>query len=83
MTQTRTTNSTTATARPNSHYTIVGASIDAYMRRFRWLQARHPGGGKFKDLRQQKDDQQLQPMQKPFLGASSGSWGCGVARRFR
>jgi hypothetical protein len=41
--------------------------------------ARDPGSGKFKDLHQQKDDQQLQPMQKPVLGASSGSWGCGVA----
>ena len=36
--------------------------------------ARDPGSGKFKDLHQQKDDQQLQPMQKPYLGGQSG-WG--------
>ena len=37
--------------------------------------ARDPGGSKFKDLHQQKeDDQQLQPMQKPFVGGASG-WG--------
>ena len=36
--------------------------------------ARDPGSGKFKDLHQQKDDQQLQPMQKPFVGGASG-WG--------
>ena len=32
-----------------------------------------PGSGDFKDLQQQKDDQQLQPMQKPFLGGTG--WG--------
>jgi len=38
--------------------------------------ARDPGGSKFKDLHQQKDDQQLEPMQKPFVGGASGwrSW---------
>ena len=36
--------------------------------------ARDPGSGKFKDLHQQKDDQQLEPMQKPFVGGASG-WG--------
>jgi hypothetical protein len=33
--------------------------------------ARDPGSG---DLHQQKDDQQLEPMQKPFVGGASG-WG--------
>jgi hypothetical protein len=37
---------------------------------------RDPG---IKDFGQQKDDQQLEPMQRPVLGASSGSWGGGVA----
>jgi hypothetical protein len=41
--------------------------------------ARDPGSGDFKDLHQQKDDQQLQPMQKPFLGGGSSTWGGGVA----
>ena len=36
--------------------------------------ARDPGSGNFKDLHQQKDDQQLEPMQKPFVGGASG-WG--------
>ena len=36
--------------------------------------ARDPRSGKFKDLHQQKDDQQLEPMQKPFVGGASG-WG--------
>ena len=35
--------------------------------------ARDPGGSKFKDLHQQKDDQQLQPMQKPFVGGAGGA----------
>jgi hypothetical protein len=34
--------------------------------------ARDPGSGKFKDLQQQKDDQQ--PMQKSFVGGQGG-WG--------
>jgi hypothetical protein len=38
--------------------------------------ARDPGSGKFKDLQQQKDDQQLQPMQKPEL-AGGGGWFSG------
>ena len=41
--------------------------------------ARDPDSGKFKGAQQQRDDQQLQPMQTPFLGGSSGSWGGGVA----
>jgi hypothetical protein len=36
--------------------------------------ARDPGSGKFEDLQQQKDNQQLEPMQKPFVGGASG-WG--------
>jgi hypothetical protein len=36
--------------------------------------ARDPGGSKFKDLHQQKDHQQLEPMQKPFVGGGGG-WG--------
>jgi hypothetical protein len=36
--------------------------------------ARDPGSSKFKDLHQQTDDQQLEPMQKPFLGGGGG-WG--------
>jgi hypothetical protein len=35
--------------------------------------ARDPGGGNFKDLHQQKDDQQLEPMQKPFVGGAGGA----------
>jgi hypothetical protein len=35
--------------------------------------ARDPGSGKFKDLHQQKDDQQLEPMQKPFVGGAGGA----------
>jgi hypothetical protein len=65
-------------------YNDLGASIDhnaqvLLVQKLLSELARDPGGGKFKDLHQQKDDQQLQPMQKHFLGASSGSWGCGVA----
>jgi len=36
--------------------------------------ARDPGSGKFKDLQQQRDDQQLQPMQRPYVGGQAG-WG--------
>jgi hypothetical protein len=36
--------------------------------------ARDPGSGNFKNLHQQKDDQQLEPMQKPFVGGGGG-WG--------
>jgi hypothetical protein len=35
--------------------------------------ARDPGSGNFKDLHQQKDDQQLEPMQKPFVGGAGGA----------
>jgi hypothetical protein len=35
--------------------------------------ARSPGSGNFKDLHQQKDDQQLEPMQKPFVGGAGGA----------
>ena len=35
--------------------------------------ARNPGSGNFKDLHQQKDDQQLEPMQKPFVGGAGGA----------
>ena len=35
--------------------------------------ARDPGSSKFKDLQQQKDDQQLEPMQKPFVGGAGGA----------
>jgi len=35
--------------------------------------ARDPGSSKFKDLHQQTDDQQLQPMQKPFVGGAGGA----------
>jgi hypothetical protein len=61
-------------------YNDLGAMID-YNAQVSLVQkalselARDPGSGKFKDLQQQKDDQQLQPM----LGGSGGSWGCGVA----
>ena len=34
--------------------------------------ARDPGSGKFKDLQQQKGDQQGHPMQKPELGGGGG-----------
>jgi hypothetical protein len=40
--------------------------------------ARDPGGN-FKDLQQQKDDQQPEPMQRPYVGGIGGSWGGGVA----
>ncbi len=36
--------------------------------------ARDPSSGKFKDLQQQRDDQQLQPMQ---WGGSNSCWGGG------
>ena len=35
--------------------------------------ARDPGSSKFKDLHQQTDDQQLEPMQKPFVGGAGGA----------
>jgi len=36
--------------------------------------ARDPGSGKFKDVEHQRDDQQLQPMQRPYVGGQAG-WG--------
>jgi hypothetical protein len=65
-------------------YNDLGACIDynaqvSLVRKLLSELARDPGSGKFKDLHQQKDDQQLQPMQKPYLGGVGGSWGGGVA----
>ena len=65
-------------------YNDLGASIDhnaqvLLVQKLLSELARDLGGGKFKDLHQQKDDQQLQPMQKPFLGGIGGSWGFGAA----
>ena len=59
-------------------YSDLGANID-YNSQVLLVQkvlsemARDPGSSEFKDLHQQKDDQQ-QPMQKPYLGGQSG-WG--------
>ena len=60
-------------------YSDLGASIDhnaqvLLVQKLLSELARDPGSGRFKDLQQQKDDQQLQPMQKPFVGGASG-WG--------
>ena len=44
--------------------------------------ARDPGSGKFKDVQQQRDDQQLQPMQRPVQDSGcsySGAVGGGGA----
>jgi hypothetical protein len=65
-------------------YTDLGASIDhnaqvLLVQKLLSELARDPGSSKFKDLHQQRDDPQLEPMQKPFVGGISGSWGCGVA----
>ena len=65
-------------------YNDLGAIIDydaqvLLVRKLLSELARDPGSGDFKDLQQQKDDQQLQPMQKPFLGGGSSTWGSGVA----
>jgi len=65
-------------------YNDLGASIDhnaqvLLAQKLLSELARDPGSGKFKDLSIQKDDPQLQPMQKPFLGGIGGSWGCGTA----
>jgi hypothetical protein len=64
-------------------YNDLGASIDhnaqvLLVRKLLSELARDPGSGKFKELHQQKDDQQ-NPMQRPFLGGIGGSWGCGAA----
>jgi hypothetical protein len=60
-------------------YGDLGASIDhdaqvLLVQKLLSELARDPGSGKFKDLQQQKDDQQGQPMQKPYLGGQAG-WG--------
>jgi hypothetical protein len=34
--------------------------------------ARDPGSSTFKDLQRQRDDQQLEPMQRPFVGGAGG-----------
>ena len=59
-------------------YGDLGASIDhnaqvLLVQKLLSELARDPGGGKFKDLHQQKDDQQLEPMQKPFVGGAGGA----------
>jgi hypothetical protein len=64
-------------------YSALGACIDynaqvSLVRKLLSELARDPDSGKFKDVGQQKDDQQLQPMQS-VLGATGGSWGGGVA----
>jgi hypothetical protein len=63
----------------SAHYRNAGAVVDQdalelLAQKLLSELARDPGSGKFKDLSQQRDDQQLQPM----LGGSGGSWGCGV-----
>jgi hypothetical protein len=60
-------------------YGDLGASIDhdaqvLLVQKLLSGLARDPGSSDFKDLQQQKDDQQLQPMQKPYLGGGGG-WG--------
>jgi hypothetical protein len=60
-------------------YSDLGASIDhnaqvLFVKKLLSELARDPGGGNFKNLSIQKDDQQLEPMQKPFVGGASG-WG--------
>ena len=65
-------------------YNDLGAIIDydaqvLLVRKLLSELARDPGSGDFKDLQQQKDDQQLQPMQRPFAGGIGGSWSCGAA----
>ena len=59
-------------------YSDLGASIDhnaqvLLVQKLLSELARDPGSSKFKDLHQQKDDQQLQPMQKPFVGGAGGA----------
>ena len=39
--------------------------------------ARDPGSGKFKDVQQQRDDQQLEPMQRPVQDSGSSYGGGG------
>jgi hypothetical protein len=59
-------------------YGDLGASIDhnsqvLFVKKLLSELARDPGGGNFKDLSISKGDQ-LEPMQKPFVGGASG-WG--------
>jgi hypothetical protein len=68
-------------------YNDLGASIDhnaqvLLVQKLLSELARDPGGGKFKDLHQQKDDQQS-PMQRPLLGGAGGTLGLWGRRRFR
>ena len=61
----------------SARYNDLGASIDhnsqvLLAQKLLSELARDPGSSKFKDLHQQKDDQELQPMQKPFVGGASG-----------
>ena len=60
-------------------YNDLGACIDynaqvSLVRKLLSELARDPGSGNFKDLQQQKDDQQLPPMQR---GGSNSCWGGG------
>jgi hypothetical protein len=60
-------------------YNDLGASIDhnaqvLLVQKLLSELARDPGSGKFKDLQQQRDDQQLTPMQ---MGGSNSCWGGG------
>jgi hypothetical protein len=57
-------------------YNDLGASIDynaqvSLVRKLLSELARDPGGGNFKDLQKQQDDQELSPMQKPFVGGGA------------
>ncbi len=66
----------------SARYNDLGASIDhnsqvLLAQKLLSELARDPGGSKFNHLHQQKDDQQLEPMQKPFVGGGGG-WGHGV-----
>jgi hypothetical protein len=60
-------------------YNDLGASIDhnaqvLLVQKLLSELARDPGSSKFKDLSiSQKDDQQLEPMQKPFVGGAGGA----------
>ena len=59
-------------------YGDLGASIDhdaqvLLVQKLLSELARDPGSSKFKDLQQQTDDQELQPMQKPFVGGAGGA----------
>jgi hypothetical protein len=65
-----------------SPYNDLGASIDhnaqvLLVQKLLSELARDPGSGKIKDLQQQRDDQQRQPMQRPVESGYT-AWGCGV-----